>query len=166
MHNGHFVPYKNPVGTTPYRMIYGKACHSPIESEYRALWALKTCKFYPSKTGRHRKMQMKEFAELRDQAYETSYIYKERTKLLHDAKLTPSKFAPGDKVLIFNSLFKRFSGKFKSRWSGSFTVIHVFPHGGVELEGPTGNFKVNGHRLKFYLEDHTREEDPLSLDPP
>ncbi|XP_071726795.1 uncharacterized protein [Rutidosis leptorrhynchoides] len=158
--------YKNLLCTTPYWMTYGKACHLPIELEYKALWTLKTCKLDPLETSRHRKMQMNELAELRDQAYETNYIYNEQTKILLDAKLIPSKFAPGDKALLLNSWCKRFSGKFKSRWSGPLTVIHVFPHGAMELEGPTGNFKVNGHRLKVYLEDHARKEDFVSLDPP
>ncbi|KAD4179529.1 hypothetical protein E3N88_28120 [Mikania micrantha] len=34
--------YKTPLGTTPYMVIYGKACHLPMELEHRALWALKT----------------------------------------------------------------------------------------------------------------------------
>ncbi|XP_071712875.1 uncharacterized protein [Rutidosis leptorrhynchoides] len=127
---------------------------------------IETCNLNPSETGIHRKMQINVHEELRDQSTETSYIYKERTKLLHDAKLIPTTFAPGDKILLFNLRFKRFSGKFKSRWSRPFTVIHVFPHGVVELEGTFGNFKVNGHLQKVYLEDHTMKEDPLSLDPP
>ncbi|XP_071718848.1 uncharacterized protein [Rutidosis leptorrhynchoides] len=84
--------YNNPLGTTPYRMIYEKACHLPLEFEYKALRVLKTSNLDPSETSRHRKMQLKELAKLRDQAYETSYIYKEKTKLLYDAKLIPIKF--------------------------------------------------------------------------
>ncbi|XP_071714593.1 uncharacterized protein [Rutidosis leptorrhynchoides] len=110
-------------------------------------------------------MQMNELTELRDQAYETSYIYKERTKLTQDAKLIPTKFALGDTVLLFNSRFKKFTGKFRSRWSGPVKVIHAFSHGAIELEGPTGNFKVNGYPLKAYLEDQSREEHLFSLDP-
>nr|GFC80811.1 reverse transcriptase domain-containing protein [Tanacetum cinerariifolium] len=58
----------------------------------------------------------------------------------------------GDRVLLFNSRLKIFSGKLKSRWSGPFTISHVFPYGTVELTQPDGlNFKVNGHRLKHYF---------------
>nr|GEX41536.1 reverse transcriptase domain-containing protein [Tanacetum cinerariifolium] len=47
---------------------------------------------------------------------------------------------------------KIFSGKLKSRWSGPFTISHVFPYGTVELTQPDGpNFKVNGHRIKHYF---------------
>ncbi|XP_071708726.1 uncharacterized protein [Rutidosis leptorrhynchoides] len=100
-------------------------------------------------------MQINELAELRDQTYETSYIYKERTKLTHDAKLIPINFALGDKVLLCNSRFKKFTGKFRSRWSGPFKVTHAFSLGAVKLEGPIENFKVNGRRLKAYVETST-----------
>ncbi|GJW86524.1 reverse transcriptase domain-containing protein [Tanacetum coccineum] len=33
--------YKTPIGTTPYKLIYGKNCHLPFEFEHRAYWALK-----------------------------------------------------------------------------------------------------------------------------
>ncbi|GKA10190.1 reverse transcriptase domain-containing protein [Tanacetum coccineum] len=52
-----------------------------------------------------------------------------------------------------NSRLKIFFGKLKSRWSGPFTIVQVFPYGTVELSQNSGpNFKVNGHRLKHYLE--------------
>ncbi|GJS71909.1 hypothetical protein Tco_0704750 [Tanacetum coccineum] len=58
----------------------------------------------------------------------------------------------GDQVLLFNSGLKIFSGKLKSRWSGPFTIVQVFPYGTVELSQNSGpNFKVNGHRLKHYF---------------
>ncbi|GJY85084.1 reverse transcriptase domain-containing protein [Tanacetum coccineum] len=90
--------------------------------------------------------------ELRDQAYENSLIYKEKTKRIHDAKIKNRVFNVGDQVLLFNSRLKIFSGKLKSRWSGPFTIVQVFPYGTVELSQNSGpNFKVNGHRLKHYF---------------
>nr|GEW61218.1 reverse transcriptase domain-containing protein [Tanacetum cinerariifolium] len=90
--------------------------------------------------------------ELRDQAYENSVIYKERTKKLHDSKMKNRIFNVGDQVLLFNSRLKIFSGKLKTRWSGPFTITHVFPYGTIELSQPNGlNFKVNGHRVKHYF---------------
>ncbi|GJS99863.1 reverse transcriptase domain-containing protein [Tanacetum coccineum] len=102
--------------------------------------------------GDHRKLQLNELNELRDQAYENSLIYKERMKKLHDSKIRNRIFNVGDRVLLFNSRLKIFFGKLKTRWSGPFTITKVFPYGTIELCQPDGpNFKVNGHRVKHYF---------------
>ncbi|GJR20280.1 reverse transcriptase domain-containing protein [Tanacetum coccineum] len=97
-------------------------------------------------------LQLNELNELRDQAYENSLIYKERTKKLHDSKIKNRIFNVGDRVLLFNSRLKIFSKKLKTRWAGPFTITKVFPYGIIELSQPDGpNFKVNGHRVKHYF---------------
>nr|GFA68407.1 hypothetical protein [Tanacetum cinerariifolium] len=120
--------YKTPFGCTPYKLVYGKACHLPIELEHKAYWALKHANFDLKITGDHRKVQLK---ELNEQAYENSLIYKEKTKRLNDSKIKDRVFNIGDKVLFFNSQLKIFSEKLKSRWSGPFTISHVYPYGTV-----------------------------------
>nr|GEY29221.1 reverse transcriptase domain-containing protein [Tanacetum cinerariifolium] len=103
-------------------------------------------------TGDHKKVQLNELNELRDQAYENSLVYKEKTKRIHDSKIKDRIFNVGDRVLLFNSRLKIFSGKLKTHWSGPFTITHVFPYGTVELsQTDRPNFKVNGHRLKHYF---------------
>nr|GEY74055.1 reverse transcriptase domain-containing protein [Tanacetum cinerariifolium] len=73
-------------------------------------------------------------------------------KKLHDSKIKNRIFNVGDLVLLFNSRLKIFSGNLKTRWSGPFTISHVFPYGTIELSQPDGpNFKVNGHRVKHYF---------------
>nr|GEU92040.1 reverse transcriptase domain-containing protein [Tanacetum cinerariifolium] len=144
--------YKTPIGCTPYNLVYRKACHLPVELEHKAYWALKHVDFDLKTAGDHRKVQINELNELRNQAYENSLIYKEITKRLHDSKIKNRVFNIGDRVLFFNSRLKIFSGKLKSRWSGPFTISQVYPYSTVELSQPDRpNFKVNGHCFKHYF---------------
>ncbi|GJV91003.1 reverse transcriptase domain-containing protein [Tanacetum coccineum] len=150
---GFRTTFKTPIRCTPYQLVYGKSCHLPVELEHKAYWALKHVNFDLKTAGDHRKLQLNELNELRDQAYENSLIYKEKTKKLHDSKIKNRIFqCLVDQVLLFNSRLKIFSGKLKTRWSGPFTIAQVFPYGTVELSQPDGpNFKVNGHRVKHYF---------------
>nr|GEU73726.1 reverse transcriptase domain-containing protein [Tanacetum cinerariifolium] len=145
--------YKTPIGCTPYKLVYGKAYHLPIELEHKAYWAPKQTNFDLSIAGDHRKIQLNELNELRDHAYENSLIYKEKMKRIHDFKIKNRVFNVGDQVLLFNLRLKIFSGKLKTRWSGPFTIAKVFPYGTVELSQANGpNFKVNSHCIKHYFE--------------
>nr|GEZ92131.1 hypothetical protein [Tanacetum cinerariifolium] len=143
--------YKTSIGFTPYLLVYGKACHLPLELEHKAYWELKYANFDLNTAGDHRKLQLNELNELRDQAYENSLIYKEQTKKLHDGKIKNRIFNVGDQVLLFNSRLKIFSGKLKSRWSGLFTISEIYPYGTKLHDGKIKNriFNVGDQVLLF-----------------
>ncbi|GJR82022.1 reverse transcriptase domain-containing protein [Tanacetum coccineum] len=150
--------YKTPTGCTSFRLVYGKACHLPMEIEHKAHWPLKQCNMDLTLTSGSRLMQLNELAELRDGAYENNRIYKERTNKWHDSRLRGDKdFKVGDQVLLYNSRLKMYPGKLKSKWSGPNIVKMVYPHGAIEITDRDGlSFKiakVQHERLLNFMQD-------------
>ena len=130
---------------SPYRIVYGKAYHLLVKLEHKAYWAIRMINMNFEMVGKKRMLRLNEVDELRQNAYDSSRIYKEKIKAWHDKHLMHNKLKPGQQVLLFNSRLKLFLGKLKSRWFRPFVITQVFPYGSVELRLlERDRFKVNG----------------------
>ena len=97
------------------------------------MWAIKKLNFDFKAAKEGRLLQLNELEELRNEAYDSSRIYKDKTKKWHDQRILRREFKVGDQVLLFNSRLRLFPRKMKSEWSGLFTVVSSTQFGAVTL---------------------------------
>ncbi|RVW95263.1 Retrovirus-related Pol polyprotein from transposon opus [Vitis vinifera] len=141
-----------------------KDCMSlPVELEHRAYWAVKKMNFDSDQAGAKRKYDLNELEAYRNESYECLRNAREKHKFYHDKLILRREFKQGEKVLLYDSKLHIFPGKLRSRWNGPYVVKEVFPYGTVTIQNPrTGNeFKVNGQRLKHFIERFETQEENL-----
>ena len=105
--------YKTILGMSPYRLVYGKACHLPVEIEYKAWWPIKKLYLDMGRAVLKRLLYLNELEELRNDAYFNSKIAKDKLKKWHDQLIIGKNFNQGDQVILYDSKLHLFPGKLK-----------------------------------------------------
>ena len=153
--------YKNPMGMSPYKMVYGKACHLPLELEHKAYWAVKELNRDFKLAGKKRLLDLSSLDEWRSEAYENARLFKEKVKQWHDRRILKREFNVGEKVLLYRSRLRFFAGKLLSKWEGPYVVSEVYRSGAIKITSLDGDKSqvVNGQRVKHYISGDSYNED-------
>jgi hypothetical protein len=146
---------------SPYKMVYGKACHLPLELEHKAFWVVRELNRDFKLAGKKRLLDLSSLDEWRNEVYENARLFKEKVKQWHDKRILKREFHVGEKVLFYRSRLRFFVGKLLSKWEGPYVIEEVYRSGAIKIASLKDDSTqvVNGQRLKYYISGDSYNED-------
>jgi hypothetical protein len=149
------------MGMSPYKTVYEKACHLPLELEHKAFWAVRELNRDFKLAGKKRLLDLSSLDEWRNEVYENARLFKEKVKQWHDKKILKREFHVGEKVLLYRSRLRFFARKILSKWEGPFVIVEVYRLGAIKIASLKDDTTqvVNGQRLKHYISGDSYNED-------
>jgi len=153
--------WKTTTGFTPYELVYGKRALLSIEFKYNTLRMAAQLDLDLSLAQQERLLQLNGLDEHRMQALLHSEVVQLQRKVWHDQHLNDKKFQPGDWALLYDSRYKDFNGKLRTRWLGPYVVEKCNDNGSViiqTIDEEAIPMLVNGHQLKIYRKPLSRKE--------
>ena len=145
---------KTTTKATPFQLVYGLEAMLPIEVELPSLRVAISERLDDQASLRERLDTLERLDEIRSQAFMNMEAIQKQRKSYYDSKLQPKVLKENDLVLLYDSRFQKFPGKFKMRWFGPYKILKAYSNGSMELMDFAGNIhatRYNGYRLKKYI---------------
>jgi hypothetical protein len=153
--------WRNTTGFSPYELVYGKSVVFPVEFEIKTLRTALTANLDLTDAQTARLQQLNELEEKRLDAIQQTTVIQQQRSQWHDKNIKNKQFQKGNWALLYDSRFKEFQGKLRTRWLGPYEVDTVFPNGTVRLltiDDSRTPLLVNGHRLRLYQKPISKED--------
>ena len=100
--------YKTVLDMSPYQIVYGKACHLPIELEHCAYWAIKKMNFDSDQVRAKRKYDLNELEAYQNESYECLHKAREKHKFYHGKLIFQRDFKQGERCCCMTPSFTFF----------------------------------------------------------
>jgi hypothetical protein len=145
--------WRNTTGFSPYELVYGKSVVFPVEFEIKTLRTALSANLDLTDAQTARLQQLNELEEKRLDAIQQTTVIQQQRSQWHDKNIKNKQFQKGNWALLYDSRFKEFQGKLRTRWLGPYEVDTIFPNGTVRLltiDDSRTPLLVNGHRLRLY----------------